>query len=454
LTITRLRWLESAVLTALLFGSNYCAYAYMNTPLLASGVCFMSVIATLKLISYTSVNAEFRAVYQANPSDTQCAKLYGAEYAYPRNLTAWNLMYFAMAPTLCYQPSYPRTQRFRKFFFARRLIEVVTLSLAMYFLAEQYSRPILQNAIKPIQDLNALALFERVLKLAIPSIYIWLIMFYLIFHSYLNLWAEIMRFGDRAFYRPWWNATTIAEYWRLWNLPMYRWFKRHIYVPLLARGYPRWVAGLSAFFVSAIGHEVLVGIPVKVFEGWAFWAMMLQVPLIWLTESIKNLETTWLASAWSSVTSDTTTSPMASSSSSQAPVSAVSERRRPFSPSAESTVSDNSTTVGDTLNPPTLAISSTSSVNGDSDVGGPAGLSALTPLSADGKKHHHHHHHRHHHHHHHSRSAELEGRSRSGILGNYIFWLSFCILGQPVGVLLYYRAWFLRQHPELAAGDD
>lgn len=71
-------------------------------------------------------------------------------------------------------------------------------------------------------------MLERILKLSVPSIIIWLLMFYVIFHSYLNLWAELLRFGDRQFYRPWWNATTIAEYWRLWNIPVYNWVKRHI----------------------------------------------------------------------------------------------------------------------------------------------------------------------------------------------------------------------------------
>lgn len=47
----------------------------------------------------------------------------------------------------------------------------------------------------------------------------WLLVFYIYFHLYLNLFAEILRFGDRVFYRDWWNSSNVSSYWRLWNMP-------------------------------------------------------------------------------------------------------------------------------------------------------------------------------------------------------------------------------------------
>jgi len=44
-------------------------------------------------------------------------------------------------------------------------------------------------------------------------------MFYVYFHLYLNLFAELLRFGDRVFYRDWWNSSEVSAYWRLWNTP-------------------------------------------------------------------------------------------------------------------------------------------------------------------------------------------------------------------------------------------
>jgi hypothetical protein len=36
-----------------------------------------------------------------------------------------------------------------------------------------------------------------VLKLALPNLYGWLVMFYVVFHVWLNILGELTRFGDR-----------------------------------------------------------------------------------------------------------------------------------------------------------------------------------------------------------------------------------------------------------------
>jgi len=55
----------------------------------------------------------------------------------------------------------------------------------------------------------------------VPNACIWLLMFYAMFHSWLNFTAELLRFGDRLFYKDWWNAETLDMYWRNWNLPVH-----------------------------------------------------------------------------------------------------------------------------------------------------------------------------------------------------------------------------------------
>ena len=59
-------------------------------------------------------------------------------------------------------------------------------------------------------------------QLALPNMYAWLCMFYCLFHLWLNILAELLRFGDREFYKDWWNASTVGEYWRLWNMPVHK----------------------------------------------------------------------------------------------------------------------------------------------------------------------------------------------------------------------------------------
>jgi diacylglycerol O-acyltransferase-1 len=125
---------------------------------------------------------------------------------------------------------------------------------------------------------------ERLLKLSVSSLYIWLVAFYALFHSFLNAFAEVIRFADRSFYKDWWNATSLEDYWRLWNAPVHQWLKRHIYGPLVVRrGWSSGSAQLAIFTLSAVAHEFLVAVPTNVVQGWAFLGMLLQVPLIHAT---------------------------------------------------------------------------------------------------------------------------------------------------------------------------
>lgn len=51
-------------------------------------------------------------------------------------------------------------------------------------------------------------------------------------HHYLQV-AELTFFADREFYKDWWNASTIGEYWRLWNMPVHKWMIRSVYGPVV-----------------------------------------------------------------------------------------------------------------------------------------------------------------------------------------------------------------------------
>lgn len=68
---------------------------------------------------------------------------------YPRNLTLGNMAYFALAPTLCYQPSYPRSGRFRLRWLLRRVFELALFGGLQLFIVEQYMLPAVSNTVKP-----------------------------------------------------------------------------------------------------------------------------------------------------------------------------------------------------------------------------------------------------------------------------------------------------------------
>ena len=77
--------------------------------------------------------------------------------------------------------------------------------------------------------------------------------------------------------QDWWNATTIGDYWRLWNMPVHKWLLRHVYYPALRLGMGRTPAMVLVFFVSACFHELLIGWPLHMIRGWAFVGVMGQV---------------------------------------------------------------------------------------------------------------------------------------------------------------------------------
>lgn len=59
---------------------------------------------------------------------------------------------------------------------------------------------------------------------------------------------------------------------------------RTIFFPLVRRGAARLPSLLFVFFVSAVMHELAVGVPLRMLRGWAFWGMMLQVRVVEVCE--------------------------------------------------------------------------------------------------------------------------------------------------------------------------
>ncbi|VDL54664.1 unnamed protein product [Hymenolepis diminuta] len=123
---------------------------------------------------------------------------------YPDNLTLYDLYYFMLAPTLCYELNFPRTFTIRKRFLLKRMLELICLVQVMVMLIQQWMAPGLKSSVTPFIRSSWLYTLERLLTIAIPNHIIWLLGFYALFHSFLNVQAELMKFADRSFYEDWW----------------------------------------------------------------------------------------------------------------------------------------------------------------------------------------------------------------------------------------------------------
>ncbi|XP_077982831.1 diacylglycerol O-acyltransferase 1-like [Glandiceps talaboti] len=209
--------------------------------------------------------------------------------SYPDNLHVKDLYYFVCAPTLSYELNFPRSERIRKRFLIRRIIEMVFLIQIMLGLIQQWIVPTVANAMKPFSEMDVSRMLERVMKLAVPNHFIWLIFFYWFFHSCLNVLAEVLRFADREFYRDWWNSESIGSFWQNWNIPVHKWANRHVYKPMLTKGYSRLQGQIAVFLISAFFHEFLVSVPLQMFKLWAFMGMMMQIPLAIVVAKVNKI---------------------------------------------------------------------------------------------------------------------------------------------------------------------
>ncbi|KAF9691751.1 hypothetical protein EKO04_010496 [Ascochyta lentis] len=270
----------------------YIATKYVYYDIYHPGIgtlCEMhAVIVFLKCASYAFTNRDLRHAYLHPKQAEPLPALYNS-CPYPQNINFKNMCYFWWAPTLVYQPVYPRTPHIRWGFVFRCLLEVLGLSIVVWIASAQYAAPLLKNSLDKFLTLNLTAILERVMKLSTISVFCWLCGFFALFQSSLNALAEVMRFGDREFYGPWWNVSSIRTYWTTWNKPVTNFMRRHVYSPLVGRGVPPPVAQIIVFFISGLLHELLVGVPTHNVIGVAFVGMMTQIPLIALTDVIQKI---------------------------------------------------------------------------------------------------------------------------------------------------------------------
>lgn len=87
--------------------------------------------------------------------------------SYPDNLTIKDLYYYLCAPTLCYELNFPRTERIRKRFLMKRIIEVVLGIQLILCVIQQYMIPSVKNSLIPFSNMDVTKATERLLKLAV-----------------------------------------------------------------------------------------------------------------------------------------------------------------------------------------------------------------------------------------------------------------------------------------------
>ncbi|CAD2109522.1 diacylglycerol O-acyltransferase [Plasmodium vinckei petteri] len=268
---------------------------YEGEPILASILLTTSIVWFFKTYSFHHVCYDTRKLYiEGTNLSTIDDSLGDINYikSYPYCLQFKNYYTYIFMPTMCFQYTYPRTEKIDWKFVFKHMTEAIISLLIINIITNEYILVIIEQTFKmkefksPNLTIQFIHIMESMLKVSILTIYTWMLGFFVLFHNWCNVLAEITKFGDRLFYKDWWNASSFGEYWRKWNLPVYYFVYRHVNRPLIYYGVSRKLSMIIIFIISALLHEYLVTIPLKIkFSGYIFFFFTGQIPLMHLTNS-------------------------------------------------------------------------------------------------------------------------------------------------------------------------
>lgn len=175
-----------------------------------------------------------------------------------------SLSYFLFAPTLVYRDNYPRTPNVRWRIVLWYLAQFLGCILLYSVVLNHFIKDVFRDAGK--EDFQLLGFTLTGCAIIILGSISMMLMFYGFLHCWLNLFAELMRFGDRLFYLDWWNSTTYADYYRSWNLVVHDWLFSYVYrdaYKIFNRS--KKAAMLVVFLLSAVVHEYILAMIYRFF---------------------------------------------------------------------------------------------------------------------------------------------------------------------------------------------
>ncbi|KAM9754274.1 diacylglycerol O-acyltransferase 1-like isoform 1-T5 [Menidia menidia] len=247
------------------------AAVIVHEPKISTGGAFFFLwfyaILGFKLYSYQETNRWYRLAHSEKDG---CV----AHEGHNEHLTLRDLYYFLLAPTLCYQRSFPQTRKVRINNLLHRLLEMVVVIQIMVGIVQQWIEPIFQRSENSFASMDFTTRVDHLVDLVAPAHFLWLLFSFLT-HSFLNFCAELLCFGDRHFYGDWWNATTLRSFWNNWNIPLQKWSHRHVYKQLAAWNIPPSLAELAVFLMSAALCEFMIALPLRSCRLWILLMMLI-----------------------------------------------------------------------------------------------------------------------------------------------------------------------------------
>jgi sterol O-acyltransferase len=237
-------------------------------------IILLTFVHFMKMHSYTVVNRDLRKNYLKDSKNSD----------YPHNLTVKNYFSYLVTPVLVYQIQYPRIPKFRSGYFVLKAVLLLAELVCLYMI-------ITENMLDTIKNCKDLSFLDVYIRLIIPCLVSYNLLFLIVFEQILNLFGELSLFGDREFYQDWWNSDGFEDFSRKWNRPVHFFLYQHVY--LEARNQYKCsqeTAKLITFLFSALCHEFLVALLSRTIRPYLFGLMMFQIPLILFNKLVNTRE--------------------------------------------------------------------------------------------------------------------------------------------------------------------
>ena len=289
--------LETLNVTQAYLTPIYVCNKYEVHVLLSMAYVFLTIGMMLKVISYAHLMHQIRnslptLLHSKTSEGPLRVKVSNENLAiiqkHANNLSGLvnikDILYFSLVPTLVYQLWYPRTDRINKQRALRLWIELTFLSLFQQYWMNQHIIPIMKTSTEAFQTGTLAEKAETFLDAINIYLINLVVTAYCNFHVLPNFISELLRFGNRDFYRDWWNSTDLQDFWNRWSLPVHQWCVRHIYGPLQRRGYSKVVAASGVFLFSGAMHEYLNCVPMGFVSYYYILCFGVQPLFIWMNK--------------------------------------------------------------------------------------------------------------------------------------------------------------------------
>ncbi|OTB09076.1 hypothetical protein M426DRAFT_70909 [Hypoxylon sp. CI-4A] len=218
---------------------------------------------------------------------------------YPDNLTFLNHYEYIMLPTVVYELQYPRSETINWSYVAEKICALFGVIFVMIMISQAFIYPVVMRTVHMKEaGLTVAQRFQEfpwlLSDLIFPFMMEYLLAWYVIWETILNILAELTYFADRSFYDAWWNSVSWDQYARDWNRPVHNFLLRHVYhSSISSMRVNKHTATLITFFLSACVHELVMWCIFKKLRGYLLFLQMCQLPLVRMsrTKWLRNQKT-------------------------------------------------------------------------------------------------------------------------------------------------------------------